>query len=1216
MRRRLGLFSSAFVLLLAAIAPAQTFSSSVTGTVRDAAGAVIQGAKVTLTDLSTRREVVVTTNEQGYFAITDVRAGGYRVTAERDGFKKAEVAEIQVNVGSPATVNLELQAGQIAEVITTTATEAQAVVNTENGELSTTVQSRQINDLPLNGRNPLQLANLQAGVNQAGISREASVNGLRGTFTNLTWDGININDNFIRTDSFFGTAAPSVVSVAEFTLTTQNGNAGDGLGVAQVKLATPRGSTQFHGNLFEFHRNDVFDANSFFNNATGVPKEKLIRNQFGFGVGGPIKLPKKAFGPLAYDQEKLFFYAYYEGTRERTQASVLRSVLTQAARSGNFTYQRLDNGQLQTVNLLQLAGARGVADPITSRLIGLAPLPNDPASGDLVNVPGGTALSNTAGYRFNTGAGTNENLWGFRIDYDASARHRFEAIYSRFTFLLPNDPFNANEEPFPGLPGGGQSSTRPRGSFAWNWTPSATLNNELRFGFNNYNVGFFTNERFADGYRVTFPLITDPVQNTLPQGRIADNYELIDNATWVRGSHQIRFGGNYRRVYIEPNDFAGTIPLYTIGFNGTGNSSPLRRALFPGNIDPNDFTTANSILAILTGPVAAVEQTFNVASRTSGFAANAPSRQRFQYFTASGYANDTWRVRPNLSLNLGLRYEYISVPTEKQGLLLMPQGGLAGLRDPNVSIDFVGSGTGRSFFNTDRNNFAPSISLSWDPFGNGKTAIRAGYSISYVIDNNITTLLNATTGNDGLVQEVGLQDVRGTLGSAGRVTIPTPAFKIPRTPADNIALAPDAALFTIDPNLKTPYVQQWNFGIEREILPDTVLEVRYVGNRGVKLTRGIDINQVRIFDNGFLDDFRRAQRNLIANGDPTVGEALQVFPKLGDFGLGVGALDDSGVRNLILTGQVGELAALYVLNRDLFLDPSNGFGVQVTPGFFLPANPNIFVADYIGNGSYSNYHGLQAEVRRRLRNGLYLQGNYTYSKAYTDYEGGQTNFQGLLDLGSKVAVEKQRIVNDITHVFKANGVYELPFGRGKRFLNGSNFAGRFFGGWSLNGIMRLQSGEPISIVSARGTLNRAGRSGKNAAISTLTASQLQALTGRFKDSQGRPIMFDPSLLASNGRANPQIFQNPGAGQLGTLQLTPVSGPWFFNVDMSVIKRTAIRENLNLEFRAEAFNLFNRTNFDISQAANQHLQNINAATFGRFTQTFDPRILQFALRVNF
>src|SRR5262249_17499999 len=231
-----------------------------------------------------------------------------------------------------------------------------------------TIFEKQINDLPLNGRNPVQLATLQAGVATNSGMRNATINGMRGSFNNITWDGVNIQENYLRgnaSSGLFAQAAPSVVGVAEFTIVTQNAGAADGTGAAQVKLVTPRGSTNFHGQLFEFHRNDAIDTNTFFNNAAGLDKEKLIQNQFGFAIGGPIKLPKKAFGPLGFDTNKLFFYAYDEETRVAQTTGLTRPVLYQAARQGNFTYRATTtntdptkgpvNGQLMTVNLLQLA---------------------------------------------------------------------------------------------------------------------------------------------------------------------------------------------------------------------------------------------------------------------------------------------------------------------------------------------------------------------------------------------------------------------------------------------------------------------------------------------------------------------------------------------------------------------------------------------------------------------------------------------------------------------------------------------------------------------------------------------------------------------------------------------------------------------------------------------------------------------------------------------
>jgi hypothetical protein len=253
---------------------------------------------------------------------------------------------------------------------------------------------------------------------------------------------------------------------------------------------------------------------------------------------------------------------------------------------------------------------------------------------------------------------------------------------------------------------------------------------------------------------------------------------------------------------------------------------------------------------------------------------------------------------------------------------------------------------------------------------------------------------------------------------------------------------------------------------------------------------------------------------------------------------------------------------------------------------------------------------LQVEIRRRYSNGFDFQANYTWSKSLTDFEGSQTNFQGLLDLTLGDVVEKRRANNDLTHVFKANSGYELPFGRGKRWVN-NGLMGTVLGGLKLTGIFRAQSGRPLSFVSARGTLNRTGRSAQNTVDSTLTLDELQSHTGLFFDrTTGAPLMFDPDFIAN--RLN--RLHNPAAGTVGSLQLTPVTGPGYWNLDLGLIKRTPITENVNVEFRMEVFNVFNHTNFFITSTALP--QNINATTFGQITDTFDPRIFQFALKLNF
>jgi carboxypeptidase family protein len=1226
----LAILTSLVFTLSAFNASAQTSQTTVSGTVKDQNDALVAGATITLIDSRTKNERTATSNDDGFYIFANVLAGEYRLTADRTGFKKTEVQSVKVDVSIPATVNLVLEAGQISETVQTTASESQSVINTENAELSTVVTEKQINDLPLNGRNPIQLAALQAGVSTNTSVRNSNVNGMRGSYNNITWDGINIQENYLRgnqSSGLFAQAAPSVVGVSEFTITTQNASASDGTGAAQIKIVTPRGSSQFHGSLFEFWRNSALNANTFFNNAAGQPKPYLNQHQFGGNIGGPFALPRFGEGgPVLTQKNKLFFYTYYEETREAQQTLLTRTVLTAPARSGSFTYRRLDNQQLQTINVLNLTGR--TIDPRINRLIGQTPLPNDLA-GDRIN---------TNGFSFNSPSGSSEKLFGYRINYDLSQKHRFDVVYSKDSVNVPNDTFNNTGEPFPGLPGKGQFPKRSRGAAAWNWAPTQTITNELRAGYYHQRSLFIGDAiEYEGNTRLAFPLgLTNPVQNSLTSGRNGKIHELMDNASWVRGNHLIRFGGNFRNVHLEPFSFAGVIPQYTIGF-GTQNPNPLSStnlAQFPGRISTTEFNNASNLLAFLSGAVSSASQTFNVTSATSGFVKGAEQRRNLIYDLYAAYISDTWRLgEPNLTLNLGLRYEYVGPVRERDGIGLLPVGGLESLTNPNVSIDLAGGGANtRPFYNPDKNNFAPNFSFSWDPFNEGKTVVRGGYSLSFVIDSIIQMAENAAIdGNQGLTSVSSPNNLSGTVSGGGLRPIDTPAFNVPRTLDDQLTLSQFPTLFTIDPDLKTPYVQQWNVGIEHEILPNTAVEVRYVGNRGVKLLRGIDINQVRIFENGFLQDFLRAQRNLELSTalnatnsaipaspafNPAVpgSQALTIFPRIGRRGLfttATGNTLDSAIVNLISQGQVGELVNTYVASRNTYLTPGVN-GSSINSAFFLPANFKAGAVDYIGNGSWSTYNALQAEIRRRLTHGLYFQANYTYSKAYTDFEGSDANFSALLDLGLGGVVEKKRQTNDVTHVFKANGVWELPIGPGKRLLNFDGFLGHVFSGWQMNGIFEKRSGRPISFISGRGTLNRNARSGKNTATTSLSLEDLKSSMGIFFDPvTSRPLVIDPRLIGPDGRANPEFFGHPTPGTVGTLHLTPVSGPGFWNFDFSLIKRTRISERTNVEFRAEFFNIFNHTNFFTGET-----QTITQTTFGQVTDTFDPRIIQFAVKFNF
>jgi hypothetical protein len=576
----------------------------------------------------------------------------------------------------------------------------------------------------------------------------------------------------------------------------------------------------------------------------------------------------------------------------------------------------------------------------------------------------------------------------------------------------------------------------------------------------------------------------------------------------------------------------------------------------------------------------------------------------------------------------------------------MPQSlSLDVLADPKAVLDFAGKGTGREFLAKDLDNFAPNFSFAWDPFKTGKTSIRGGFSIAYAIDNNATVLNNSSVGGNAGLQSAVTTDMVGTVTNGGIVPIVAPTFKVPRTIEENLAISQAPTLFTTEYNLKTPYAEQWNIGIEREILKDTAISVGYVGNRGVQLTRGLDTNQVMIFQNGFLADFLRAQSNCALQGATITGpgtpldkctdarfnpaiqgsQQLTIFPLLGHPTAANrgGNLTDATILNLIKQGQVAELASNYLSSRCTYFNqnPIQGCLTNFRIGanasaigteFFLPVNRNAFVTDYIGSSGWSNYHGLQAEIRRRFTGGYYYQINYTWSKAFTNAEQAQAEFLPYLDNAVGDTLEKKRLNQDVHHVLKANAVYELPFGPGKKFFDKSGFAGKVWGGWQISGIAQFRTGRPISFISGRGTLNRAARSGNNTPNTTLTIPELQGVVGLFHDPKtGLPLLVDPKLIDSQGKANPAFFTHPAPGTVGTLSLTPVDGPGYWNVDTAVIKRIRFKERLGLELRLEAFNVFNHTNFSVPNSLN-----IDDTDFGKINSTFDQRILQLAWKFTF
>jgi hypothetical protein len=449
-------------------------------------------------------------------------------------------------------------------------------------------------------------------------------------------------------------------------------------------------------------------------------------------------------------------------------------------------------------------------------------------------------------------------------------------------------------------------------------------------------------------------------------------------------------------------------------------------------------------------------------------------------------------------------------------------------------------------------------------------------------------------------------------------SIPVPQFVMPRTLAQNYALSTSTVISMPNPDLRTPYVQQWNVGVEHDYR-GFVMSARYVGNRGVALLRQVDYNQIDMRRGGFLTDFIRARNNgfasQAANGrfDPTYtgpgGQPLTVFPTLPSGG----TLTNSTVIGYLQTGQVAELANYYQTRR------ANG------PISFFP-NPNALSAISLNNLASSTYNSLQLDVRKRMSN-LTAQFSYVFSKVMGNSAGDdQRRLEALLD-NNNISLEKARMPWDVTHLFKANYAVELPFGRGRRLASGP-VASRIFGGWVLSGNWTYESGTAFSILSTRGTYNRAANSGLNTASTTLDKNGLDQVTGFFMTGTGpqfiSPTVFNPSgnrrAVAPDGSApfSGQVFFNPGPGEIGGLQRRWFSGPWNFMFDMAVAKRIAITEQHRVELRMEAFNVFNHATFYAgNETSSTTAFNINSATFGKINSLFtDVRRVQFGMYYRF
>jgi len=1175
-------------LLAVALANAQASTGRLAGTVLDPSGAAIPAAAITVRSDATGAEIELQTNTAGGFLAVSLMPGNYTVEVLAEGFKAHMIEAQKVDVARETSLPpIVLEIGAATEVVVVEGGVSQ--VQTTNAEVTSVVTADQMADLPLVGRNPLEFLALQAGVAYTG-ARATVINGQRTAFSKVTLDGISIQDNFIRNNALdFLPNRTLLDQVAEFTVTSQNGSAAASGGASQVNFITRSGGPEFHGNAYWHWRNERLAANDWFANRNEIEKPELKINQLGGSIGGPVI------------KNRVFFFVNYEILRDRRESLENTTILTADAAQGIFSYLDL-GGTLRQVNLLELQGLQ--ADPVAAQILARIPGPNM-----INNFDRGDSTSermlNTGGYRFLTQDNANRDALTARGDWNLTPRNALGVTYK--TTEENNDRTDDDI-------GVGYYDSPPVKDFqhtnflsvSWRTSPGPRWTNEARFGF-NLAPGDFRNSAFPERYRVTGTLYTNPDVNFAPQGRATDTYSYSDNVMAQIGRNTLRFGFNVEQIRINSFNEFGVIPTMGLGIS-VDSPYQVPGAFFPGGIAAADLGTASALLSTLAGMIEDADQSFNVRDTTSGFVSGQENRRRYRYDSMGMYLQDNLKLTPRFTVNLGVRWEYYGRLDERDGLMLLPvqaHGTLIETLLSNAELDFAGGASGRSLWVPDRNNFAPNIGLAWDVFGDGKTAVRAGYSINYVYDSMIEAGTNAIRANDGLQGTRELQNLTAFLAD-GPVQIDPPEYKVPRRSSDNQLLDPFSAIFSIDPNFRAPYLQQWTLGLQHDVGWKTVVEARYVGNKGTKLVRAFDYNQLILRENGFLDDFLRAYsngnlaRDATGRFDPRYNpgipgsQEVTVFPQL----VAGGLLFHPVVQSTIETGEPGRLANIYVANN------------LVGPNFSFRHNRDAYVADLVTNYSNSSYHGLQLEVRRRAASGVQFQGNYTFSKVLTDSSGTQQRFDPFLDL-AQPHLERARAEFDQNHVFNANVVWELPFQSGNRLTRG----------WTLSSIVTWQSGAPISVFSRRGTVNRRGRSGQNTASTEYTKQDLEHIV-RFRMTDDGPFIIaegainprDNSGVSPDG-ADPflgQVFFHPGPGEAGSLQRRLFSGPTGFFLDFSVSKSTRITEGQIVKAGARVENLLNHPVFYASP-----VQLIGSSQFGRISETLSQeRRIELFVRYEF
>ncbi|MEO8026022.1 MAG: TonB-dependent receptor [Bryobacteraceae bacterium] len=1138
--------------LLATSMFGQTASSRIQGTIQDQTGAVIPTAKITVVNQKTQGRAEAAADANGNYTFPSLQPGMYNLTAEAPGFRKTVIENIELNVAEILAQNVKLEVGQTTESVEVQANTVS--VQTTDSQVARAINMRDIDTLPQLGRSPIILAAFQPGVQvNPGDSTFSHVNGNRQGSNNSKLDGIDVNDSLVPRLGLSLTSN-NTDSIGEFRVVTTAGKAEYGRSAgAQVELITRSGSNQFHGGLFEYLRNTALNANDFFNNQSGGKVPKYIQNTYGGSIGGPVIRNKTFF----------FFNLQRQKTLQETVRN--RTVLSAQAKAGIFRWNT--SAGVQSYDIVANDPRKLGIDPtVKAQSLDLLPLPNNTDLGDGLN---------TQGYRFNNPTPSSNQQWTAKGDHNITPNHH---VFLRWSYQTNTsyDALNNVDSTFPGQPTGTQGGTRWGYSVGSDWNLSPTTVNEFRAGHQSASVIFFR-PRVA-GPSIISNDYTDPIATAFPQGRNSPVNEFTDNFTKIKGNHTLKFGANIRHTLQYGYNDAGIYPNITFSRSANGNTPP--STVGPAGLGSTDRTRFENLYNELLGRVDQITTTFN-SDLTTFLPAGTTRLRNFTLFEQGYFVQDDWKVRRNLTINVGFRYDIYNAPHERDSL----QGTLDKVSQLNYvnqlsDLSVVKTNT---YAPTDFNNIAPRFGFAWDVFGNGKTAIRGNYGIYY--DRNIGATVSAADGSTPGFVTTGVTrpNNSGTTDVRLRDSIALPSVSgapVLTLPVSNRS----QTVVVFNPNLRSGYVQQYGLSIQREVARNTVFEAGYVGNRGVKLFMQYDLNQSRVYE-GFLKDFKELQA--FQTGTPVSGTNTLV--KI--FGTPAAAITGVGGATTVSTGAVGTAAQSVDVNQNA------KYAAAGVSQFYLRNYPQYGSLRYGSNDGRSYYDALQLSIRRQTGM-LRMSANYTWSHSLDNITVEGNGFTAPID-NFNIGLNKARGDFDKPQSFNAQVTFTPPIGKGKK-LGGDmpRWADTLIGGWDIGALFVAQSGSVFTVSSQRATGPYSG-----AAWANYTGDR--NIGGLDKRGDGVYLFSAAEIAGFN--------QNVAAGFIGDSGRNAFRGPVYSNVDVSLIKKFRITENHAVTFRAEAYNLPNHPAFATPTV------NLNTpATFGKFSSTIGgtTRTMQMALRYDF